>query len=120
MPAEKLVDRIKVQYAPSETARLRKEAEARNVKLAAYIREASLTKQAVAGSRVKGSETLKLSAEMAMYTAHLRRIGNNINQLAKQANSGMVAVTHEEMLAALGDLRQMALAIRKLQDKCLR
>lgn len=47
----------------------------------------------------------KLAHEVNVLGLHFRKIGTNINQLAKQANSGMVPISREEALYMMNQIQ---------------
>lgn len=115
---ERLTVRVKVQYAPTEAALLKHAIAPK--KLATYLRDLSLRSLArpvLVPSRT--SPNAKLAAELAVITYQLRKIGNNLNQLAKQANAGMVAVTRDEMDAALASVDDAVTHIKRLTNETL-
>lgn len=115
---ERLTVRVKVQYAPTEAALLKQSVAPK--KLATYLRDLSLrslSRPVPAASRT--SPNAKLAAELAVVTYQLRKIGANLNQLAKQANAGMVAITRVEMDGALASVDEAVSAIKRLTHETL-
>lgn len=75
---------------------LRAEAAARNLTMA------GLTRTLLASHAKAQAPTLPHKKGPTKQALHqLARIGNNLNQLARQANAGYVAVTEQEIRAAL-------------------
>lgn len=115
---ERKTVRIKVQYAPSDAARLK--AAIAPKKLATHLHDLSLAALGrPVSSPARPGPTSQLAAEIAVATYQLRKIGNNLNQLAKQANAGMVAVTRPEMEQVLVEVAEALGHIKRLRDEVL-
>lgn len=94
---------VRTRLSDNEFILLVAEAESRSVGIAGLTRSvlaAHLTGQRAELPHRRGmtSETLR----------QLSRIGNNLNQLARQANNGMVPITAEELRACLDRLNALA------------
>lgn len=77
----------------------------------------SLMKAAIEGQnppKPKPEKTQKFEALITQLNAlhvQIQRVGNNLNQVAKQANTGLVPVTRNEILAIFTSINSAARAI---------
>lgn len=103
MKSEALTQRVKVQFTAQQRALLDVQADAAGMTLARYIRECAL---AAAGGpdapkrpSVQRSRKHELTfAEVHELAMQVRKVGVNLNQLAHQANAGMVPLKREEVV----------------------
>lgn len=97
---------VRSRLTPDEYARLNDEADNRSITLSRLIR--SILAAHLTGRRV---ELPQPRAIPAAALRELNRTGNNLNQLAKQANTGMVPVSAAELRAVLASVLE---AVRRL------
>lgn len=91
--------RKKLFLTPAESALLEKEAKAAGLLQKHYLRlavVAALT-QAPPPKRKAAVSRNELAHEISMIAFQLKKIGNNLNQMAKQANTGLVPITEREV-----------------------
>lgn len=85
----------------------------------------TLVMAAVAGQKPpaprpeKSRQTDELIAGLNALHVHLRKIGTNLNQIARQANTGLVPVSHHEILAVFHSVQQAAAAVQTAALKVL-
>ena len=96
--ANKLSARAKASFSPDEAVRLRQEAKACGMTQAKYIRAAVLGGwgEVQKPKRRKYRQADQLVHEISLLNLQLKKLGTNVNQLARQANTGLVAVTRSE------------------------
>lgn len=90
-----------VQLTPTERAELEFAAAEAGARLSQYIRELCLRRAAdaaVVGGARRNPEAKRLMHELSA-------IGNNLNQLARVANTSRAAPQHEELKAAIAVLK---------------
>jgi hypothetical protein len=90
-----------VQLTPSERADLSMAAEKAGASLSQYVRELCLRRSATAST--EGGARRNPEAKRVLY--ELGEIGNNLNQLARVANTVHAAPQHEELKAAIEVLK---------------
>lgn len=91
--------RKKLFLTPAENVLLEKEAKAAKLLQRDYMRlavVAALT-QAPPPRRKAVMGKIELAHEISMIAFQLKKIGNNLNQMAKQANTGLVPITEREI-----------------------
>lgn len=104
---------IKVRATEAERDAIKANAmKAGRQEVAAYLRELGLAGHGVPGR----SERWAALAELSRLGAELRRVGNNVNQLAHEANAGRFP-TAERLDSALTDLRQLGEAVTKMIEE---
>lgn len=94
---------LRTRLSTGDLNRLKAEATARGLtqaKLARQILAAHLTQQRLAAPQRHGPTDYLLR--------QLLRIGNNLNQLARQANTGLVTVSADELRQCLDAVNRMA------------
>lgn len=97
---EPLDQRLKVNLTASEYGAIARRAEDAGTTTSAYIRQliAIDLGQSASGSKPRSDRrTLELLAEVHMLAMQVKRIGVNVNQIARQANTGFVPLTASEM-----------------------
>lgn len=99
---EPLARFVRARLSDREFCRLTDEGASRGVTTSKLIR-CVLTAH-LNGQRMEGAQKRGLSAELVRQFA---RIGNNLNQLARQANVGLVAVSAEELRACTERLNEL-------------
>lgn len=67
----------------------------------------------------KSRQTDELIAGINTLHVHLRKIGTNLNQIARQANTGLVPVSRNEVLAVFHTVQQAAAAVHTAALKVL-
>lgn len=92
--------RKKLFLRPDENSLLVKEAKAAALLQQDYMRLAVVAAllQASPPKRKPAVSKNELAHEIAMIAFQLKKVGTNLNQLAKQANTAMVPITREEIL----------------------
>lgn len=90
-----------VQLTPSERAELEAAAAEVGARLSQYVRELCL-RRAAAAATVGGA---RRNPEAKRLLHELSAIGNNLNQLARVANTVRAAPQHEELKAAIEVLK---------------
>ena len=90
---------VRTHIAAREHAALLREADLRCLTLSKLLR--SLVRAHIAGSRAELPQPRGASSALLR---EITRIGNNLNQLARQANAGMVAVSADEIREVLARL----------------
>lgn len=91
--------RKKLFLTPAENSLLEKEAKAAKLLQKDYLRlsvVAAMT-QAPPPRRRHVVSKNELAHEISMIAFQLKKIGNNLNQMAKQANTGLVPITEREI-----------------------
>lgn len=84
-----------------------------------------LMKAALAGQNPpapKPEKTLKFEALITQLNAahvQLARVGTNLNQIARQANTGLVPISRNEILAVLTSVQNAARAVRDAAQSIL-
>lgn len=82
---EKRTHRVMLRFTEDELAKIDEFASRLNIPRAVFIRKVALAKQVRPRmSRASGEFVLKLDGTIG----ELKKVGNNLNQLAKQANAG--------------------------------
>ncbi len=98
--------RFQIRILESEYAELARLAEREGVTIATYIRSKTLTAPTTRAVRRPVVE----QAVLSQLVAQLRRVGSNLNQIARGINQGE-AVTQGEIQAALAEHRQILAAV---------
>jgi len=97
---EPLDQRLKVNLTAAEYMAVASRADAAGMTISAYVRQLvaiDLGHAAKAPKRRADRHTLELLAEVHMLAMQVKRIGVNVNQMARQANTGMVPLTSSEL-----------------------
>ena len=98
---EPLDRRVKVQFTSAQLAHVDQRAAACGMTNAAYLRLLALKDAGVADKLPKAdrnrANTLLL-AEVHLLAMQVKKLGINFNQLARQANTGMVPLTRAEVV----------------------
>ena len=93
--------RVKVQFTVEQLAQVDERAAACGVPTARYLRELALHDAGLQQKPPKPSSTrdamLQL-AEIHQLAMQVKKLGVNFNQLARQANTGMVPLTRNEIV----------------------
>jgi hypothetical protein len=104
---------LPVRLTPAEHSYLKEVSASSGLKMGAYIRQSVL---GVPGDRAQSAPSPNKEA-LAMLLAHIGKVGGNINQLAKRANSdGFGAITEEQfidMKAQISAMRAMLMVALK-------
>jgi len=85
----------------------------------------SLVMAAVAGQKPpaprpeKSRQTDDIIASLNALHIHLRKIGTNLNQVARQANTGLVPISRNEILSVFHTVQQAAAAVQTAALKVL-
>ncbi|MGD9803437.1 MAG: plasmid mobilization relaxosome protein MobC [Hyphomicrobiaceae bacterium] len=101
--AQPLSERIKVQLTVEQRDILEARAEAAGITLAAYMRQCALVSLGGPGAPKRPPLKRKREQELTFAEIHemamqVRKVGINLNQLAHQANSGLVPIKREEIV----------------------
>lgn len=96
---ERIHRRKKVPFTDSEVVRLREEAKAAGMTEAKYMRQAVLAcwGETPKPKRRACHDDLKLTHNIGLLAFQVKKLGTNVNQLAKQANTGLVPVSRAEV-----------------------
>lgn len=101
---EQLTTRVKVQFTPSQEAELKRLADSIGMTVAGYVRSLVLAEidahgpnPAAAQRRARKHDIMLRVAELHSLAMQVKRLGTNLNQMAKQANTGMVPLTRAEI-----------------------
>lgn len=94
---------IVFRVTPAEAEGLRQAADAAKQSVAAYVRSRAVEASQVRPRRGKPAADVEAVRQLV---AALNRVGNNLNQIAKAANSGR-DVPREEALASFEQVRQI-------------
>ena len=105
---QRLDNRVKVQFTDEHLAIMLKRCDHLGMTVAAYVRSLVLPDLEVASLRdapsaKKASKHANMLnvAELHTLAMQVKRLGTNVNQLAKQANAGMVPITRAEVIYML-------------------
>jgi len=102
-----LSNRIKVQFTDAQAEALARQADATGQTIAGYIRSTVLmTIEDVAAkpprpATARHHAAMLQLAEMHALAMQIKKLGTNINQLARQANAGMVPISRAEVIYML-------------------
>ena len=102
-----LSNRIKVQFTDAQAEALAQQADATGQTVAGYIRGtvlATLAEHAEKGGRPRSARhhaALLQLAEIHALAMQIKKLGPNINQIARQSNAGMVPITRAEVIYML-------------------
>ncbi|MFD0986154.1 plasmid mobilization relaxosome protein MobC [Methyloligella solikamskensis] len=100
-------NRIKVQFTDAQAEALARQADATGQTVAGYIRGtvlATLEETAEKGGRARSARqhaAMLQLAEIHALAMQIKKLGTNINQLARQSNAGMVPITRAEVIYML-------------------
>jgi hypothetical protein len=95
-----LDQRLKVNLTATESEAIAQRADAAGMTISAYVRQLiaiDLGHRAEAPKPRTDRKTMELLAEVHMLAMQVKRIGVNINQMARQANTGLVPLSVSEM-----------------------
>ena len=116
---DRLTRRIKPAFTHAEALALAADAKACGMTNAKFVRALVLSARGDATHkprRKRNRDTNKLADEIHLLAMQVKRLGTNVNQIAKQANAGMVAVGRAEVQYLLNQHQQlMSLAIAYLE-----
>ncbi|ODA66042.1 Bacterial mobilization protein (MobC) [Methyloligella halotolerans] len=102
-----LSNRIKVQFTDAQVDALARQANATGQTVAGYIRATVLTTLEDRSAKTNRPSTARHHAamlqlaEMHALAMQIKKLGTNINQLARQANAGMVPISRAEVIYML-------------------
>jgi Bacterial mobilisation protein (MobC) len=105
--SEPLANRVKVQFNDAQLQALTEQADATGQTIAGYLRSTVLMslEDAVAKpawpTKARHHAAMLNLAEMHALAMQVKKLGTNVNQLAKQANQGMVPITRAEVVYML-------------------
>lgn len=95
--------RVKVQFTATQEQALHVKADGLGMTIAAYVRQLVLadlepgTVKAPSDQKSRQRSTMLLAAELHALAMQVKKLGTNVNQLSKQANTGMVPLTRAEV-----------------------
>jgi len=97
-----LDERLKVQFSAAHTALIRQAADMVGMTVSAYIRGIVLAHLEEIPDAPKPSKARHHAAMLELAQLHelamqIKKLGTNVNQLAKQANQGMVPIERREI-----------------------
>ena len=105
---EQLTTRIKVQFTPSQTKKVDAKADRVGMTTAGYIRSLVLIdldekahQTGPTGAKARNHASMLKVAEFHALAIQVKKLGVNVNQLARQANTGMVPIPRAEVLYIL-------------------
>jgi hypothetical protein len=101
---------VSVRCLPEERIAVEEKARLTGLSLASFLRACGL---GTPGPRAKRSVPVDAEA-LGRATAALNRVGNNVNQIAHQLNSGGSSISADECFAALAEIRAAAATIREI------
>lgn len=93
---------VRTRLSEREFCRLMEEGASRGVTTSKLVRSVVLAH--LKGQRMEAAQRRGVTADLVRQFA---RIGNNLNQLARQANVGLVAVSAEELRACTARLNEL-------------
>ena len=104
--ADALTARVKVQFTPAQSQSVSARADALGMTLAGYLRSLALNdigqaEPTTTKARLRKQEHLAHVAELHALAMQVKRLGTNVNQLAHQANVGMVPLARAEVIYML-------------------
>lgn len=102
---EPLTVRVKVQFTAAQAQSIDARADALGMTIAGYLRTLALADlgqaEPTSRHRARMHENLTRIAELHALAMQVKRLGVNVNQLAHQANVGLVQVTRAEVIYML-------------------
>ena len=116
--------RSKVSLSPALKLKIASEAKACGMPKAKFMRqvlEAAVGDKKAMPRRKRVNDAEPLAHAINNMAIQVKRLGTNVNQLAKQANAGMVAVTRAEVQYVLNQHQQLlskAIAYFEKSDTC--
>ena len=103
-----LTQRVKVQFSKAQEDAIAQKADENGLTVAGYIRavvladmETSTTAGAAGPRQARKHATMLEVAELHALAMQVKKLGTNVNQLAKQANAGMVPISRNEVVYLL-------------------
>lgn len=114
--------RRQIAFTDSELARLKSEADKAGLPDAKYMRQVMLAAWSLAElpKARRANPRLEWVQEMCQLNFQLRKYGANLNQLAKQANQGMVPLSRPEIQYMLNALQTLFSKAAKVLERELR
>lgn len=97
--ADRLTHREKVSVTPALSAKLAEKAKACGMTKSRFMRHVLEVAVGERDDRPRARRNVRsdnLSHEVHNLAMHIKKLGTNINQLARQANQGMVPITEAE------------------------
>lgn len=101
---------IAFRCLPLEEAALKSAAVSSDLSLSAFVRKAAFKAADMAPATYDARQPKASSIDTALILGELGRIGNNINQVAKACNSGMISASFLDSASIIAELQ----AIRAL------
>lgn len=103
-----LDNRVKVQFTDEQIALLAQRHEALGLTASAYVRslvlrdlEIASVRDALSARKASKHASMLNVAELHTLAMQVKKLGTNVNQLAKQANAAMVPITRAEVIYML-------------------
>lgn len=102
-----LANRVKVQFSNAQLLAVQNKANAVGMTVAGFVRATILNdlddikEKEPLPKRSRNHAAMLQLAEVHHLAMQIKKLGTNVNQLAKQANTGMVPVSREEILYIL-------------------
>jgi hypothetical protein len=120
-----LSQRVKVQFSSAQQQAVDARADAVGMTTAGYLRSLALQDldlargaEAPSSKKARQHATMLQVAELHALAMQVKRLGTNVNQMAKQANSGMVPITRPEVIYILNQhqllMSQATAAVEKM------
>jgi len=123
--ANPLIERVKVQLTVDQRSALEQKADAAGMTLAGYMRDCALA--SLGGARAPKVPTAKrkrqqqlVFAEIHELTMQLRKVGTNLNQLAHQANAGIVPIRRDEMVYLISRIQVVMSEASAVMERAFR
>jgi len=119
---DKLVRGPKLSLTDAEHTRLADEAKACGMTQAKYMRQAvtAMWNQTPKPKRKPGRDVQELTHALSLMAFQVKKLGTNVNQLAHQANAGMVPITEPEIRYVLNQHQLLMSAIIAAVEKVAR
>lgn len=97
----------KVTFTPSQRERLDAEARLAGLTQSKYMRQCALAcwGEAEKPKPIKAADRIALTNAIGVLGLQVKKLGTNVNQLAKQANAGLVPIKRSEVEYVLGQLQ---------------
>ena len=122
--SEPLSNRVKVQFTDAQLQTVTQHADAVGQTVACFVRSTVLmTLDEAAGKEVRRKKPHTHATQLQIAALHdlamqIKKLGTNVNQIAKQANTGMVPITRGELQYVLNNhqlaFSQIVAAMEKL------
>jgi hypothetical protein len=119
---EPMDHRVKVQFTATQSVLIDERAAACGLTTAAYLRELALNDVGILAKPPKPKRTRDATlqlAEIHQLAMQVKKLGVNFNQLARQANTGMVPLSRNEIVYFSNQHQLMLARIAAVFEKLL-